>query len=295
MLALTVIANRIRHLNVHHGSPPLRIDLAVVGWTRCQCPHRQQCLWHRQYRSAFYKPQIVEAALRLGDTQKAIAETIGVDKEKPAVTVASIQNIEPPFIVIKSPEDGKKMSSSDAKVSLYIEDRNQTIKNVKVYVNGRLVTSREGRGIKIVGTIPEGKKTLDLKIPVTLDIGENLIEVTAFNGFSEGRKSIRIYSETEKTAAKREAILPNLWILSIGINRYQDKNLTPLSYAVADAEGIVEAFKNQKGKLFREIKSLIIHDNSPIKPSRDNITDNLDYVKRQGIMMLSYYSLRVMG
>ena len=44
--------------------------------------------------------------------------------------------------------------------------------------------------------IPHGEKTLNLKIPVPLDIGENLIEVTAFNGFSEGRKSIRIYRVT---------------------------------------------------------------------------------------------------
>jgi WD40 repeat protein len=274
-------ANGDKHLNVRIGNNVYGID---------------------QYRSAFYKPQIVEAALRLGDTQKAIAETIGVDKEKPAVTVASIQNIEPPFIVIKSPEDGKKMSSSDAEISLYIEDRNQTIKNVKVYINGRQVTGseiaspsarndkREGtrndiRGIKITPKgieVPEGKKTLDLKVPVSLDIGENLIEVMASNGFSEGRKSIRIYSGDEKKAAKGEVILPNLWILSIGINRYQDKNLTPLSYAVADSEGIVEAFNSQKGKLFREIKSLTIHDNSSIKPSRDNITDNLDYVKKAG-------------
>ncbi|MFA4911433.1 MAG: caspase family protein [Desulfobacteria bacterium] len=252
-------ANGDKHLNVRIGNNVYGID---------------------QYRSVFYKPPIVEAALRLGDTQKAIAEVLGSEKEKPVV--ATIQNIEPPFIVIKSPEDGKKIDTTNTEISLYVEDRNQTIKSVKVYANGRTVTGEEVRGVKLVGAIPEGKKSLDLKIPVSLDIGENLIEVIAFNGFSEGRKAIRIYSAIEKNLGKGEAILPNLWILSIGINKYQDKNLTPLSYAVADSEGIVEAFNNQKGKLFREIKSLIINDNSSIKPSRDNITDNLDYVKKAG-------------
>ncbi|MEW6616174.1 MAG: caspase family protein [Thermodesulfobacteriota bacterium] len=268
-------ANGDKHLNVRIGNNVYGID---------------------QYRSAFYKPQIVETALRLGDTQKAIAETLGVDKQKSAVTVASIQNIEPPFIVIKSPEDGKKMNSTDAEVSLYIEDRNQTIKRVKVFVNGRQVTGSEIasprpvgarndiRGIEITPKgieVPEGKKTLDLKIPVSLDIGENLIEVTAFNGFSEGRKSVRIYLEVAGQASRlSEAILPNLWILSIGINKYQDKNLTPLSYAVADAEGIVEAFKSQKGRLFREINSLIISDSSSIKPTYDSILDNLNYLSK---------------
>ncbi|MBI5893423.1 MAG: hypothetical protein HZB79_07215 [Deltaproteobacteria bacterium] len=270
-------ANGDKHLNVRIGNNVYGID---------------------QYRSTFYKPQIVEAALKLGDTQKAVADVVG--EQKVALpTVSTIENIEPPFIVIKSPEEGKKLSSADAEISLYVEDRNQTIKKVTVYVNGRTVTGSEiasasprndSRGVKITPTdkspqppfakgginIIEGKKTLDLKIPVHLETGENLIEITAFNGFSEGRKSIRIYSAIEKAAAKGEAILPNLWILSIGINKYQDKNLTPLSYAVADAEGIIEAFKGQKGKLFREIKSLIINDNSPIKPTRDNITDNLN-------------------
>ena len=114
---------------------------------------------------------------------------------------------------------------------------------------------------------------MDLKIPVTLEAGENLIEVIAFNGFSEGRKSVRIYSEEKVAAKKGETILPNLWILSIGINKYQDKKLTPLSYAVADADGIVNAFKCQKGKLFREINSLIISDSSSIKPTFDNIRE----------------------
>ncbi|MBI5748729.1 MAG: WD40 repeat domain-containing protein, partial [Nitrospinae bacterium] len=157
-----------------------------------------------RFRSVFYKPQIVETALRLGDTQKAISEVIGEQKADSSShllsgelpTISTIQNIEPPFITIKSPEDGKKIVSTDAEISIYIEERNKTIKSVKVFINRKLVTSSdEGIGVKIAGVIPEKEKTLNLKIPVHLDIGENLIEVTAFNGFSEGRKSIRIYVE----------------------------------------------------------------------------------------------------
>ena len=247
-------ANGDKHLNVRIGNNVYGID---------------------QYRSTFYKPRIVEAALRGGDVQNAVAKVIGEQK-----TVSSIRNIEPPFIVIKSPEDGKKINSTDAEISLYIEDRNQTIKKVKVFVNGRVATGVKGRGIKVTGAIPEGKKSLELKIPVHLDMGENLIEVTAFNGFSEGRKSIRLYSSA--ASAKGKVILPNLWILSIGINRYQDKKLNSLSYAAADAEGIVKAFSGQKGKLFREINLLVINDRSHIKPTYENIVDNLNYLSRAG-------------
>ncbi|MBT7697675.1 MAG: hypothetical protein HN737_09725, partial [Desulfobacterales bacterium] len=230
-----------------------------------------------QYRSAFYKPRVVQAVLNGVNIEKAVARVIGKQTISQS-GISSIRNIEPPFVVIKSPEDGEKINSTDAKITLYIEDRNQIIKKVKVFVNGRVVTGGDGRGFKVVGVTPKGKKTLDLKIPVQLDIGENLIEVTAFNGFSEGRKSIRIYS----SVAKSKTILPNLWILSIGINRYQDKKLNSLSYAVADSEGIVKAFSGQKGKLFRKINALVINDSGPIKPTYENIIDNLNYLGKAG-------------
>ena len=250
--------NGDKHLNVRIGNSVYGID---------------------QYRSAFYKPRIVEAALGGVTAEKGVA---GVIREQKAAVPAlsTIRNIEPPFVVIKSPEDSKKINSTDAVISLYIEDRNQTIKKVKVFVNGRVATGGEGRGLKVKSVIPEGKKSLDLKIPVHLDIGENLIEVMAFNGFSEGRKSIRIYSSVAR--AKGRLILPNLWILSIGINRYQDKKLPSLSYAAADAEGIVEVFRGQKGKLFREINSLVINDSGRIRPTYENIVDNLNYLSRAG-------------
>jgi len=228
-------ANGDKHLNVSIGNNVYGID---------------------QYRAAFYKPRIVEAVLKGASIEEAVARVTGGQKAGlPAVS--AIHNTEPPFIVIKSPEDGKKIDSTDAKISLYIEDRNQTIKKVKVFVNGRIAAGADGRGIKITGAIPEGKNSLELKIPVQLDVGENLIEVTAFNGFSEGRKSIRLYSSAAR--AKGKVILPNLWILSIGINRYQDKKLPSLSYAADDADAIVQ-----------------------VKPTYENIIDNLNYLSRAG-------------
>lgn len=237
-----------------------------------------------QYRSVFYKPQIVEVALKSGSGQTALDSTDS-PPDKPAV--ASMQKIEPPFIVIKSPEEGAKLSSETAQMSLFIEDRNQFIKKVTVFINGRLMAAGESRGINIQPTatginIPEKRKTLEMKITLSLEKGENVIEVVAFNGFSEGRRSIRIYSEERAKEKKGQSLLPNLWILSIGINNYQDKKISPLTYAAADAEGIVKSFETQKGKLFKEVNSMIISDAGLIKPTYDNIIDNLNYLSKAG-------------
>jgi len=244
-----------------------------------------------QWRSIFYKPEVVEAALRLGDSSKAITEVLGSVEQMP--TVDTIQNIEPPFVIIKSPEDGSKLDSTDTKLSVYIEDRNKPIKTIKVYINGRLITSEGQRAIAITPKpgvkleqsgikISEETRSLDIKIPMRLDRGENIIEVKAFNGFSEGRRAIRVYSTRAVAHKPGEVILPNLWILSIGINQYEDKKINSLTYAAADAEGIVKAFERQKGRLFRDVKSLLINDNSSIKPTCENIEDNLEYLSKAG-------------
>lgn len=260
----TSSVNGDKHLNVRIGNNVYGID---------------------QYRTTFYKPQIVEAALKTGDTHKAIAEIIGDKKVEIAV-----QTTAPPFVVIKSPEDGKRISANNSELSVYIEDRNHLIKQVKVFINGRQMSAADSRGLKVKSAaidatgikIPEGSRVFDLKIPLTLDTGENIIEVLASNGYSESRKSTRIYYETPKSVTKTEVVLPNLWILSIGINKYRDHKISSLSYAASDADAIVAAFKKQKGKLFRDINSLIINDNSPIKPTADNILDNFNYVKKAG-------------
>ena len=242
------------------------------------------------YRATFYKPNVVEAALRMGDAQQAISETLG--REKP--TLSKLETIEPPFIVIKSPDDGREMKSLETRLSIYVEDRNHCLKWVKAYINGRQVTGVEGRGIGVASEpwtelsklpivrIPEGQRVLNVEFPVTLDHGENLLEVIAFNGFSESRRAIRVHTASEKDMLQPQEILPNLWILAIGINHYPDKRIQDLSYAVSDAHDMVGAFKQQEGKRFRQVYSRIISDKSGIVPTYENIVDNLDYLSRAG-------------
>ncbi|MFC1525099.1 cytochrome D1 domain-containing protein [Planctomycetota bacterium] len=256
-------ANGDQHLNVRIGNNVYGID---------------------QYRSTFYKPEVVEAALRLGDSQQAIAQVLGSDQQ--SVTVATMQQMEPPVITIKSPQDNKKIPANNTQLALEVQDRNHPLKKVAVYVNGR--TASEGtRGISIVSKtgaikIAEGQKTLTTSIPITLERGENIIEVMAFNGFAEAKKTIRVYSEIEQKTTPEAVILPNLWILAIGVNQYQDKKINSLDYPAADAQGIVKAFTGQKGRLFRDVKSLVLSDHSSTKPTYENVIDNLEYLSQAG-------------
>jgi WD40 repeat protein/uncharacterized caspase-like protein len=268
-----------------------------------------------QYRSGFYKPQLIEAALR-GDRQPQLtvvapmrmvvpvpATTAPTEtaapvpqpaKASPPAAASIATSVEPPFVVIKSPDDGQKLTSTDAKITIVIEDRKQAIQSVKLYVNGRLITGAEKRGISVVPAvsplatldasgikIAEGQKSLDLNIPATLERGQNLVEVVVSNGQAQARAAARV-STPEATAGSAAVTLPKLWILSIGVDKYDDKQIPSLAYPADDADSIVAVFRTQEGRLFSKVNTLLINDKSSTKPTYANILDSLSYLSRAG-------------
>jgi uncharacterized caspase-like protein len=103
--------------------------------------------------------------------------------------------------------------------------------------------------------------------------------VIATNGYSEGRDVVEV---TYQGRANEQEILPNLWILAIGVNEYDDASIPNLNYCVNDARSIIDAFKTQEGKVYRKVNSLLIADGAALQPTRDNIIDNLSYLKNAG-------------
>jgi WD40 repeat protein len=217
-----------------------------------------------QWRSTFYRPAVVAATYRLGDSHTAIADTLG--------SAPRSVMIEPPFVVLKTPDEGARLNSLATEIAFYIEDRRQPIQSVKVTVNGSTAAP---------GNIPTGQKQLNLRVPLTLEPGDNVIEVAANNGVSEGRASVHV-TAAPPASTNSAQLLPNLWILGIAVNKYDSPGIPQLSYAVADVRGIAAAFESQKGRLFNEVHTLILADDAPLKPTRENIVDNLGFLAKAG-------------
>jgi WD40 repeat protein len=236
-----------------------------------------------QWRQAFDRPEIVETAFRTGLNPNGIASPLA---DLPLGLGAEWQ-AQPPAIEIRSPADGSAASGGTAEISFTVDDANRTLESVSMLVNGRQLSGVGDFDTQNLPTsprkglaIPSGQRHLDLKIPVRLDPGKNHIEVTAFNGISEAKKSLEV--ESAVRPANDLALLPNLWILAIGVNSYQSTDFPALSYAEDDARAVAEAFAKQKGKVFREVHTLLITDNSPVKPTAENIVDNLNYLRQAG-------------
>jgi len=227
-----------------------------------------------QYRSTFYNPQIVEARLQ--------------GKPDPVRVTQTIQTAgSPPAVVIRNPENGTSVTTSQAELSVSVVDATQSIRNIQVLVNGRLIGGETLRGVSGIRGIElettgirlnENQNRVEFRLTVSLDPGNNRIEVIARNSVSEGRDTV----DVTYRAASQQNILPNLWILSIGANRYSDNRLPDLNYAVNDAKGIVDALKAQRGRLYRSVNVRLIADGEAIAPTYENILDNFNFLKQAG-------------
>jgi len=231
-----------------------------------------------QFRSIFYRPQIVEARLQ--------------GRPDPVRVTTDINNaasFAPPVVKILNPQNGAVLSSNQVELSVSIIDEKQPIKTVKVLVNGRLVGGDSMRGISGVRggdlettgiRLTDNVNKVEFRLNIALDPGANRIEVIANNPYSEGRDSIEV---TCRQPVSVKNALPNLWILSIGVNRYDDAQRLPsLSFAVNDAKAIIDAFKTQAGKRYGKVEALLIADGEKITPTHDNIVDNFKFLRQAG-------------
>ena len=198
------------------------------------------------YRSVFYNPDVVQARLQ-GSPDPA---------SKANVTIQQAADFIPPTVTIQSPANFSATNTATTNLSINITDQSQPIKNVRVFVNGRSVGRNEL-------TVTGEQKTVNFSLPVQLDPGDNRIEVVAFNGYSETRRFVDV---TWNAPAGQRPPLPNLWILAVGVNSY-DNAATPrlyghdnLRFTVTDATRLIESFKTQEGRSYAKVNSLLVTD-----------------------------------
>jgi WD40 repeat protein len=230
------------------------------------------------YRSIFYNPDVVQARLN-GRPDPA---------SKAKVSIQQAANFLPPTVTIQSPTNFSVTDTATANLSVAITDQNQPIKNIKILVNGRLVGRDELSSISGTSglqaeraslTVTGNQKTVNLSLPLNLDPGNNRIEVVAFNGYSDTRRHVDV---TWNAPAGQRPALPNLWILAVGVNKYNDTNINSLNFCVADAKGVIASLKEQEGRRYAKVNSLIIADGEELAPNAVNIRQNLKFLDQAG-------------
>ena len=221
-----------------------------------------------KFRNKYYRPDVIAKIFQTLDEGEAIRIA---NEESGRKTIAvSIKEMLPPVVTIISPHDGEEVSKSEITVRFSIRNPSgEPVTTIKALIDGRPDSTE--RGIKITG---KDESTQEIKI--TIPESDSEISIIAENRFSASEPAtIRVKWKGER---KEEfAIKPKLYILAIGVSKYQDKTLT-LQYASKDAKDFVEAMKKQKVKLYRDVVVKLLTDE---KATKDNILDGLEWLQKE--------------
>lgn len=131
--------------------------------------------------------------------------------------------------------------SRDIMLDFSVTDKGGGIGSVNYSVNGKVY--RYSDGLK-----SSKGQTFTCSIPVTLDSGNNLIQVFAMNGANEISSKKALLNLTWNGNVNR----PNLFVMTVAVNNYRDSGLK-LNYCVNDADSLEKALLVQNGSLYNRV------------------------------------------
>lgn len=210
-----------------------------------------------RFAAEYDRPDIVQLALQLGDSQRAIAQL----SNRPAQSLVAL---EPPKVWFEAPAEGLRTQSNQIEVVLRTEDLASPAESIELRVNGRPLNVAETKGKPVRPDSSAGRvKTYRQTIPLVP--GHNWIEAIARNqagALSEPRLRL-IVREGE---AERK---PNLYYLGIGVSAHPR---APLKFPAQDVRALADTLQSQAGKAFARVKTELLLDQAA---TRDHLQQAL--------------------
>ncbi|HUL20045.1 MAG TPA: caspase family protein [Thermodesulfobacteriota bacterium] len=222
-----------------------------------------------RFRSTYYRPDVIAKTLETLDEGEAIKLANKESGKK--VEEVSVAKIFPPVVSILSPRDGAEVSNKEIEVKFSIRNPSpEPLTTVKVLVDGRPI----GRGL----TIKEIQKDQDVqatKVPIPEKDAE--ISIIAENRNATSEPATVSLKWSGKVKEGEFTIKPKLYVLAIGVSKYEDKHLT-LQFAAKDAKDFAESLLKEKGGLYRDVVVKVLTDE---KATRDEIIDGFDWISKE--------------
>ena len=222
-----------------------------------------------RFRNTYYRPDVVAKTLEILDEAEAI-RIANVESSK-KVQEVPIAKILPPVVGILSPKDGSEVSEKEIEVKFEVRSPSgEPVTNVRVLVDGRPI----GRGL----TIKEIQKDQGIQATrVAISEKDAEISIIAENRYAASEPATVRLRWSGKVKEDEFTYKPKLYVLAIGVSKYEDKNLT-LGLAAKDAKDFVESLLNQKGGLYRDVVVKVLTDE---KATRDEIIDGFDWISKE--------------
>jgi WD40 repeat protein len=217
-----------------------------------------------QFKASLYRPEVISQLLRTGSLKEALAEA---DKERPGTPTAVVEVAEvlPPEVTLKAPavKDGQvREAVLEVKTTARGKGKHP-VKSLQLLLDGRPYPGSQARfpGAKAGAEVANTWK-------IELPEGEHTLRVVARTEASTG------FSDDLEVNFAREAPRPRLFLLSIGIDAYADKNLK-LDCAVNDAQELARTFTDKAAALFK-VQSKVLTDK---EATREGIEAELKWLR----------------
>lgn len=245
----------------------------LMGWSINQGKDRAALFFPAaKFHATYYRPDVITKTLELYDVADAVNAANSDIGEKE--TQASITSLLPPVASILSPADGSEISSTQLVVRYSVRSPSgQPITGVKVLIDGRPIQNTrglkkvaDGSGESLTITVPER----DCEIAV---IAEN-----QFASSEPATARVVWKSKQLQSQPKDEFVIkPKLYVLSVGVSQYQNKDLT-LELASKDAKDFAKSLQAQNGLLYRDVVTKVLTD---AEATKDNILDALEWLQKE--------------
>ena len=232
-----------------------------------------------QFRNVYYRPDVIEKVLKVGDVAKALRETDqerGLAVTKPESTREVIARLSPPVVELEAGGVFGMLTvpaeSTEAIIRYRVRQTGAEAPNqVTVRFNGRLVD--------VAAPVPKPGEPAEVSIPVGAGmVGEITVQAEHQLAMSEPAV-LRIERATGSSRARR----PNLHLLTAGVSQFKvseaanssgsralkdgDLVLEKIPKADDDAKRIARTLRVQKGKLFGEIHAQTLTNEQATAPA----------------------------
>lgn len=187
----------------------------------------------------------------------------------------------PPAIKIISPNFEEKVRDQRLEISAEIIDRGGGIDEVRLYHNRKLI---DEAGIK--------KKTArgasaEVSFSADLMQGSNIFKIVAFN--KERTESSEEFFIDFSCSANSKTAKSDLYILSIGINEYENNNYN-LNYGRPDAEAFVKKLQSGTSGIYENVYLHEIYDSKANKNIIDSVFNEIIKQSKPSDTFIFYYA-----
>lgn len=217
----------------------------------------------RQLRKQLYRPDIVNAAVRLRSAGQALEQA-----GDSGFRITELNRALPPVFRIRNPADNSRVAADSVDVELEFDANPEPLVEIDLHVNGS----------KVLGRASGTGQRRNLRVP--LQGGENRITLTASNRIGDSVERILVVQRAGAPAAAEKG---KLYVVAVGVNQFEYPGLANhnLIFAVADAGAVNAALNSQAGKAYTQVKSIVLTDQA-LSPNKANIERALGVLSEAG-------------